>query len=57
MDADLILYVVDSSAPLNENDRKIMELIRNKKTIVLLNKNDLEAAVKEEELKEKLDAP
>ena len=27
-DADLILYVVDSSVPLDENDRKILELLQ-----------------------------
>ena len=49
-DADLILYVVDSSQPLDDNDREIIELIRDKKAIVLLNKSDLEPAVRAEEL-------
>lgn len=49
-DADLILYVVDSSQPLDDNDREIIELIRDKKAIVLLNKSDLEPAVHAEEL-------
>ena len=40
-EADLILYVVDASVPLDENDREILELIRDRKTIVLLNKSDL----------------
>lgn len=44
-DADLILYVVDSSQPLDDNDREIIELIRDKKAIVLLNKSDLEPAL------------
>ena len=39
--ADLILYVVDSSIPLDDNDSQILDIIRNKKTIILLNKNDL----------------
>lgn len=56
-DADLILYVVDGSMPLDENDEKIIELIQDKKTIVLLNKNDLETAVEEQEVRNKLDAP
>lgn len=42
-EADLILYVVDSSRPLDENDRQIIEMIRDQKVIVLLNKSDLEA--------------
>lgn len=53
-DADLILYVVDSSAPLDENDREIMQLISEKKCIVLLNKSDLKTVVTEEILKNEL---
>ncbi|MDO5392749.1 MAG: tRNA uridine-5-carboxymethylaminomethyl(34) synthesis GTPase MnmE [Eubacteriales bacterium] len=51
-DADLILYVVDSSLPLDESDFQIMDLIRNKKTIVLLNKTDLSPAVTEESFRQ-----
>ena len=40
-EGDLILYVVDASVPLDENDREILEIIRDRKTIVLLNKSDL----------------
>ena len=35
--ADLIIYVVDSSVPLEENDYEIMELLQDRKAIVLLN--------------------
>ena len=55
--ADLILYVVDSSVPLDENDEEIMEILEDKKAIVLLNKTDLEQKVTEEMLKEKLSHP
>lgn len=48
-DADLILYVVDGSVPLDENDAEIMDLIRGKKVIVLLNKSDLDTVVGEGE--------
>ena len=41
--ADLIIYVVDSSTELDENDQEIIEAIQNKKAIVLLNKSDLDA--------------
>lgn len=44
-DADLILYVVDSSTSLDENDVEIMKLLRNKKAIILLNKADLPSVV------------
>lgn len=56
-DADLILYMVDSSMPLDENDEKIMELIREKRAIVLLNKNDLERKVSEKDLEGRVEAP
>ena len=49
-DADLIIYVVDASVPLDENDRDIIEMIRNRKTVVLLNKTDLEQVVSVEKL-------
>lgn len=44
-DADLILYVMDSSLPLDENDADIVRLIKGKKTIILLNKSDLDEVV------------
>ncbi len=56
-DADLILYVVDSSKPLDENDEEIMEILNGKKAIVLLNKTDLVPQVTEEMLREKLNHP
>lgn len=52
-EADLIIYVVDASVSLDENDKEIIELIQNRKAIVLLNKTDLIKVVTEEELKEK----
>lgn len=52
-DADLIIYVVDGSSKLDENDEKIIDWIRGRRAIVLLNKSDLEMQVSEEELKER----
>lgn len=49
--ADLIIYVVDASRKLDDNDEEILEIIQNKKTIVLLNKSDLEMVVSQEEIK------
>ena len=43
--ADLILYIVDGSIPLNENDYKIMDIIRSKKVITIINKNDTDIVV------------
>ncbi len=48
--ADLVIYVVDSSIPLDESDYAIMEFMKNKKSIVLLNKTDLDNYVTEEDL-------
>lgn len=50
--ADLVLYVVDTSKELDENDKIIMDMIKDKKVIVLLNKADLTKQVTEEELKQ-----
>ena len=51
--ADLIIYVVDASKNLDENDEKIMELIREKNTIILLNKSDLDTVISAEQIREK----
>lgn len=53
--ADLIIYVIDISRPLDENDREIMELLRGKKAVILLNKSDLDSVVTREEVLEQLD--
>lgn len=49
-EADLVLYVIDSSVSLDENDKSIIEMTENKNTIVLLNKSDLAPVVKEEDI-------
>lgn len=49
-DADLILYVVDSSVPLDESDNRIIPIMKDKNVIVLLNKSDLSGTVKEEDV-------
>ena len=53
--ADLILYVVDASIPLDENDEEILSMIKEekKKAIVLLNKTDLTTVVTEGEVQKK----
>jgi tRNA modification GTPase len=58
-DADLILYVADSSKPLDENDVEIINLIKHeeKKAIVLLNKSDLEGRITLNDIREKIDVP
>ena len=56
-DADLVIYVVDSSTQLDENDEEIMKMIRDRKAIVLLNKMDLDPVTTEEMIRERLDKP
>lgn len=53
--ADLVLYVIDSSCPLNENDYSIIKRIENKKSIILLNKADLDPVVGKEEIQKLTD--
>lgn len=55
--ADLILYVVDSSVPLDENDEEIMSMLGGKKAIILYNKTDLTQVIPLEELREKTGHP
>ncbi len=55
--ADLILYVVDSSVPLDENDEEIMAMLTGKKAIILYNKTDLTPVIRPELLKEKTGHP
>lgn len=54
-DADLIIYVVDSSVDLDENDKKILNHIKDKKAIIVLNKSDLSTIVSEEVIKNYVD--
>lgn len=49
-DADLILYVIDSSVSLDENDTEIFKMIKGKKAIILLNKSDLDMIVNKDEV-------
>lgn len=56
-DADLILYVVDSSKPLDENDEEIIQMLIDRKAIVLLNKSDLETVITMEQMQQKVAHP
>ena len=52
LDADLIIYVVDSSRELDSDDQKIIDLMADKKSIILLNKSDLNTVITMEDMKE-----
>ena len=47
---NLIIFVIDASRPLDNNDYEIMDLIMNKKVLVLLNKSDIQAVVTKEDI-------
>ncbi len=53
--ADLIIFVVDASRPLDDNDYNIIELIRGKKILTLLNKSDKEQIVNKDDIIKLLD--
>jgi len=50
--ADLVLFVIDLSIPLSEEDRRIAENLLGKKTILVANKCDLPQVVSEKEIRE-----
>ncbi len=45
-EADLCLYILDSTRDIDDEDRQIMSLCSGKKTIIILNKNDLKSDIK-----------
>lgn len=53
--ADLILMVIDSSEDIDDKDIEIFDFIKDKKALILLNKNDLPSRVSEEEVKKYTD--
>ena len=53
--ADFIIYVIDSSTSLDESDFEIMNILKDKKAVVLLNKSDLDVVTSKEEVEKHLD--
>ncbi len=54
-DADLVIYVVDTSTKLDENDYEIMEMLKERKAIILMNKSDLSPLTTSLDIKEHVD--
>lgn len=54
-DADLVIFVVDCTRPLDGNDEQIISLIKDKKVLTLLNKSDLQPVITKEDILKKLD--
>lgn len=52
--ADLIIFILNASEELSQEDREIMKNIENKKAIILLNKTDLPEKIDINEVKKKL---
>ena len=52
--ADLIIYVVDASVDLDKDDQDILEILKDHKVIVLLNKSDLSQKISEENFRDKI---
>lgn len=50
-EADLLLYMVDSSVPFDENDEEIRDILRDRKAILLMNKSDLSQIITEEDIR------
>ena len=55
--ADLIIYVIDSSTELDNNDMEIIEILKDKNAIVLLNKSDLSTITTADIVNKYLDKP
>ena len=56
-DADLIIYVIDASRTLDDNDQQIIRFIQDKKAIVLLNKIDLDMVICKEDIDKLVQRP
>ena len=56
-DADLVIYVVDASRELDENDFEIIQMIQEKKAVILLNKSDLATVVTKDMVKSYIEKP
>lgn len=48
-EADLIIAIFDSSKPLSNEDEEILEIIKDKKSIIILNKIDLNQKIKKDD--------
>ena len=52
--ADFVIYVVDSSMELDEDDEQIIDILFGKRGVVLLNKSDLDTKVSDMDIREKI---
>ena len=50
-EADLLIAIFDSSKELEQEDLEILEMIKNRKSIIILNKIDLDQKIKEDDIR------
>lgn len=48
--ADFVIVIIDSSKDLTQEDKEILNIVKNKKGVILLNKNDLVSKINNEEI-------
>ena len=53
-EADLIIFVLDASEPLSDEDYEIIELIKDKHCVILINKTDLISKIEEDYINKNL---
>ena len=55
-DADLILFILDASQPLGKEDMEILQLLKDKQVLILLNKSDQPHVIDEEDIRSLTDS-
>ena len=50
--SDFVIFILDGSVPLSQEDREIAEYLKTRKSLVLINKSDLTQAFTHDEVKE-----
>ena len=53
INSDLVIYVADGSREIDNNDIEILELIKDRPAVILVNKSDIESKISIEELEKK----
>jgi tRNA modification GTPase len=51
-EADLILFILDSSKPLSDEDRLIQQKVKGRQVLLIINKTDLPQQLKQEDLQD-----
>lgn len=54
-EADLILFVLNNNEPMHEDDRTLLEKMKDRQLILIINKSDLESKLDMDEIEEHID--